>query len=38
MKNGFYLILKTFSVLKTLKFLSWPFGLVEKEDCLEIQS
>ena len=31
MKNAIYFILKAFSVLKTLKFLSWLLGDAEKQ-------
>ena len=30
MKDAFYFILKGFFALKIFKFLSWPFGHVEK--------
>ena len=33
MKNAFYFILKALCILKVFKFLSWLFGLVEK-NCL----
>ena len=33
MKNAFYFILKALCILKIFKFLSWLFGLVEK-NCL----
>ena len=35
MKNVFYFILKALFVLKIFKFLSWPFGHVEKTARLE---
>ena len=35
MKNDFYFILKTLSVLKIFKFLYWLFGHVEKTGWLE---
>ena len=30
MENAFYFILKVLSVLKIFKYLSWPFGHVQK--------
>ena len=35
-KNAFYFISKALFVLEIFKFLSWPFGHVEKAALLEI--
>ena len=34
-KNGFYFILKAFSIFKIFKYLSWLFGHVENTAWLE---